>query len=125
MLLKKNDAPLLLSAYMSNTMKTIQLDLSSVLIVQVSGKLSKVRLPSQPVFSAYRLPENVNKPIKSMESIYCLPWANGAIDLMLHLCLKLAKQNGLVNQYQQLSRRIEQTFGILYTKVKIQNLEDV
>lgn len=129
MLLKKNDASLLHSAYISNTMKTIQPHLSSVVIAQVYDELSKVRLPSQPIFLAYRLPENVNKSIKSIESIYCLPWVNGVIDLTLHLqqhlCLELAKQNGSIDQYQQLSWRIEPTFGVLYKKVKLQSLESV
>ncbi|WP_227505857.1 MULTISPECIES: hypothetical protein [Acinetobacter] len=114
MLLKKNDAPLLHSAYMNNMMKAIQPHLSPVVIAQVSNELSKVRLPSQPVFPTYRLthlalPENVDKLIKSIESVHYLPWANSLMNLMLHpklhLCIELAKQYGLVGQYQQFSWR--------------------
>nr|WP_314371576.1 hypothetical protein [uncultured Acinetobacter sp.] len=114
MLLKKNDVPLLHSAYMSNTAKTIQPHLSPIVIAQASDELSKVRLPRQAVFPTHglvrqTLPENVYKLIESMESIHCLPWVNGFMDLklhpQLHLCLELAKQNGLVSQYQQFSWR--------------------
>ena len=104
---KKNDAPLLQSAYMSNTAKTIQPHPSPVVIAQVSNELSKVRLPSQPVFPAYglahqSLPEPTDKLIKSMQWVHYLPWVSGAMNLtlhpQLHLCIELAKRHGLVDQ---------------------------
>jgi len=109
MLLKKHDAPLLHSAYMSNTAKTIQPHLSPIAIAQVSDELSKVRLPNQPAFLAYRLPlqtlpENVDRLIKSMQWVHHLPWVNGVMNLMLHpqlnLCIELARRHGLIDQQQ-------------------------
>jgi outer membrane cobalamin receptor len=65
---KKNDAPLLNSAYKSKIARITQPHPSPVEIGQVVNELSKVRLPSQPVFPAYylppqTLPENVDKLI--------------------------------------------------------------
>ncbi|ERS02356.1 hypothetical protein Q674_11770 [Acinetobacter sp. COS3] len=104
---KKNDAPLLHSAYMSKIARTTQPHPSPVDIGEVSNELSKVRLPSQTVFPTYGLarqtfPETVDKLIKSMQWVHHLPWVNGTMNLRLHpqlfLCIELAKRHGVVDQ---------------------------
>ena len=106
---KKNDAPLLNSAYKSKIARITQPHPSPVEIGQVVNELSKVHLPSQPVFPAYylppqTLPENVDRLIKSMQWVHHLPWVNGVMNLMLHpqlnLCIELARRHGLIDQQQ-------------------------
>ncbi len=104
---KKNDAPLLHSAYMSKIARITQPHPSPVEIGLAINELSKVRLPSQPVFPAYclppqTLPENVDKLIKSIQWVHHLPWVNTVMNLRLHpqlnIGIELAKRHGLIDQ---------------------------